>query len=242
MDNSTKYQSIAEIALDMVNDIYRGITGLTAWDDVVKRLVEVTGSKKGLFTYRSDASANLMPSQSPLLAPRLINITSEQIVQYFDHYYKIDPWTEHEININNQEVIRFADYVPVETLKQSTFYKEYLSTIQVEDGFALNVAKGPRNWVVLNLLIDSEPRMTPEDIRQLLLLHTPHLQRAFQAAIDLALVKTANDELSTLLDQHRESILLLDKDGKLVFLNTKAEHIIGQNEELYVKNIILIWH
>lgn len=236
MNISSKFQSVTEIALYLVNHIYRGITDVTAWDDVVNRLVEVTGSRKGLLTYRSDNSADMMLTQSPLLAPRLVNISPEQAGEYFDHYFMIDPWTEHETNMKLQDVIRFGDYVPIESLKQSVFYKEFLSTLRVEDGFALNVAKGPHTWVVLNLLIDNKPSMNPDDILQLLQLLTPHLQRAFQAAIELTLAKTSNDELSTLLDQHRESIFLLDIDGKIVYLNSKAEQVIEQNKELYIKN------
>ncbi|MES9970760.1 MAG: LuxR C-terminal-related transcriptional regulator [Candidatus Thiodiazotropha sp.] len=236
MNISQKYQSIAEIALDLVNDIYRGISDLTAWDDVVNKLVEVTGSRKGHMTYRSDTSAQMMPSQSPLLAPRLVNISAEVLGQYLDYYYKIDPWTEHETNMKSQDVIRFSDYVPIEALKQSAFYTEWLNTLQVEDGFALNVANGPHTWVILNLLIDSTPKIEPDEIRQLLLLLAPHLQRAFQVAIELTLTNTTNLELSTLLDQHRESIVLLNKDGKLVYANATAEQLLDRCEALYISN------
>ncbi|MDJ0807150.1 MAG: helix-turn-helix transcriptional regulator [Gammaproteobacteria bacterium] len=228
--------SILHIALDLINEVYRGISDPRAWDDILKQLIRSTGANKGIISLRSPQNTEIVPSQLPLLAPRIVNIEPSYIGSYLDHYYKIDPWTPFESDMGDTPVLQFSDLLNKKDLHQTTFYQEFLFPQNIEDGFAVMLAKGLDSWVILNLLIDSSPRMPAVDIKALLLILAPHLQRSFTTAIELSLLKSANNELSTLLDRQREGICLLNRKGTILYKNATANLILMAGDELYVKN------
>ena len=185
-----------------------------------------------MVSLRSPKTTDMVPSEIPLLAPKIVNVEPEFIGLYLDHYYKIDPWTELESSMEYASVLRFSDLLPYQELAQSIFYREYLFPQKIEDGYAVMLAHGENKHVILNLLIDSSPEMNPALIKEFLSILAPHLQRAFSIAMELSLLKSENILLSALLDNRREGLVLLTDNLEIQYLNSYAKKVIDENNEI----------
>lgn len=239
MSQEEETRAMQMIALNMIGDIYKGISDIEAWNSILSTLVRSTSTSKGLISLRSPVNTAIELSQLPILAPKIINIEPYYIGAYLDHYYKIDPWTQLEADMADSAIIQFSDLLKAEMLKKTIFYKEFLFPQDIQDGFALILAKGQDAWVILNLFIDSNPRFSSSQTKELLQLIAPHLRRAFCSALELALLKTQNLALSSLFDRHREGICLLNERSHILFQNTYARSILETGDGLYVKDGII---
>lgn len=230
MPQETIENPLYALTLDLINDIYKGIVDPKSWDLIIRRLILETGAIKGMISLRSPESTDMMPSEVPILAPKIVNIEPKYIGSYLDHYYEIDPWTKFEATMEYTSVIQFSELLPRRELVRSVFYREYLFPQKIEDGYAVTLVQGENKKVILNLLIDSSPSMPPAQIKTFLSTLAPHLQRAFSTAVEFSRLKYKNNVLSTLLDNRREGLILLKANLEIVYLNNQAKNIIDANK------------
>jgi PAS domain-containing protein len=119
-------------------------------------------------------------------------------------------------------------------MQESVFFNEFLKKYDVCQ-MAVFAGAGS-NDVFEALSIYRGPREAPFDKEQLAILQmlAPHLQTAFSLRRRLLALESRVTDLETALDQLGTALVLIDIEGKPIFVNRAARSIFGHRAGLYL--------
>ncbi len=222
------------MVLPVIGRIYDAALDATLWPDVVRQVIELQGADKGmLFTplhVFSQGGFNFR-----------IGMPESAIQQWADKYAALDVWAQAAVEKGlgfEGNVMIDSDLVPQETLRQSVFYKEYLSRFGIErvcTGMVFGVQSPPLLPAVLAVYRDINGGPFGQHERALHGLLIPHISRALGIMFRLrdAELKVA----STLsgFDQLATGVVLLGANGAVVFANRAARRVLQMEDGLRLR-------
>ncbi|MGH6844196.1 MAG: helix-turn-helix transcriptional regulator [Methylocella sp.] len=198
---------------DLIAAIYDAIIDPSRWDEVVKRLVEVTKSFSGnLLLYQADAgSLTALYNVDPVLAE-----------SYAQTYHKNDPLTAPAWRIAPGEV-RACSYTQTDSFRDSEYYDGFVRPQGWVDLVATGLARAPDAFALLALTRSPDAVWVEPKEWHLLETLAPHLRRAAAVHALLAQTRTTANSLAAAAGF---AVFLLNGECQVLFANPKAEDLV----------------
>jgi DNA-binding CsgD family transcriptional regulator len=197
-----------------------------AWLDVYEQMSQILVSGAGSLSLYSDKSSNF-----DFVAH---NLDKELVAQYNDYYQYISPFRQKIVEMNTGEIFNRGEHLSdqgfAETeLYQDCFKKYGIFNYQYQVLFKNSNVSGGVSFsrpATMNNFGKSESN--------LLKLVIPHLQRAFQVYMKIAEIERDKRMMIECLEKISENIIVVDKTGKIVYLNKNAKNLIEQDNGLQI--------
>ena len=121
-------------------------------------------------------------------------------------------------------------------LTSSEFYNDFLKRHDIRYGLAATIDRTPRR--TLNLSIQRAHRHQPFDsaVTSFVSALVPHLKRAVDVHVALAGAQAQSMAFGAALDAGRNGIVLLDRSGRVLYMNEVARAVFGANDGLLLRD------
>ena len=96
--------------------VYKSVTDMTAWQQVIEALVKLSGASHGVVSLRDRQTAEIcLPHDLylDLSSPMTCGLSESAISEYIHHYWKYDPWTEIERKNHPISPYALSTYLPL---------------------------------------------------------------------------------------------------------------------------------
>jgi PAS domain-containing protein len=120
------------------------------------------------------------------------------------------------------------------------YYREFL---QPQDIFhaALGIVRNEsRHLTSLSIMRPKSAGLLGEDLADFIRLLGPHLKRAFQIQKKLATLRTASESPKTALDHWDTGVIAVDRNGRVLMVNSAAERILKSGRAVMVSRYRLV--
>lgn len=162
------------------------------------------------------------------------NASHTLLDEYQDRYRLVSPFRARLKKLPVGGAFFRSDHMSDEMLLKTEFYNEFLRPQDVFEyaGFPLFNSRGTK--AVLGLTRPrSRPRFSAAECKALTILH-PHLRRAMEVYLSLTNATKENQTLETVLADSQQSIIVIDKDRQIVFLNESADGYLVNKDGLKI--------
>jgi DNA-binding CsgD family transcriptional regulator len=120
-------------------------------------------------------------------------------------------------------------FLPAGEWRRTDFFNEWYHPQKLDSMIGTNlVVEGPVSTVISVL---RKADFAPADVKLFTLL-IPHVQRAVQLQLRLAMLEDRQDGFTEILNRLRQGVLLVDEAGKVHFANRDAERILSDGAGL----------
>ncbi|MGA7384957.1 MAG: helix-turn-helix transcriptional regulator [Methylocella sp.] len=208
---------------DLVAAIYDAIIEPSGWDDVVKRIVEATGSVSGVIgIHQIDRPAHRIVSA---LVPAMYNIDPFWSDAFVQNYHKNNPLDVQVLAAMPGKVIASTFITQTDSFKACAFYNEFMRPQGQAENVGIGLVRTPITAGYLAL--QRSPASISLEPEQWKLLEKlgPHLQRAAAIQDLLSRTRAMTGSLGAALAAAGFAVFLLTADCRVVFANAKAEDL-----------------
>jgi DNA-binding CsgD family transcriptional regulator len=162
-----------------------------------------------------------------------VGLTQPSTDSYNRHYSRLNVWREHSRHLYVLgRAIRDEAMYPRPLLEKTEFYNDYLLQNSISRSLAGVIARGAEEAFVLTALRgEREDHFSTRDVRAVECL-LPHVTRAFltRERLDTLLAGEAA------LDSLSHGVVLLARDGRIVFCNRVADEVFRSEDGLLRRN------
>lgn len=210
----------------LIGSIYDCALDPGHWPDVSSELLAVTASAAG--------------------GVLVHDINSTQMLRLADHGFEQSFWPVqaqygHESPLIGAamlagvgKVVTMAEATSDEDLLASRYYRECGAPFGFRDGMGLLVFRSHRRLAMSGVVRrDTQPRYGAADIRLMKVL-APHICRSFAISEALDLKTVRSDILEAMLDQLTVGVYLIDRQGRVAYLNAAAERQIASGDAIRI--------
>jgi transcriptional regulator with PAS, ATPase and Fis domain len=159
-------------------------------------------------------------------------INDDLISQYNEYFQFISPFRNQLIKMNAGERFSRAENLPDDEFVKTEIYQDYFKKQDVFNyeynvlfkesgkagGISFSRPKGMKNF-------------NEDEIKAMRLL-IPHLQKAFQIYMKFSEIKREKQIMIECLGKISQSVIVLDKAGKIIFLNDSANKLVSEKDGL----------
>ncbi|PTQ90960.1 helix-turn-helix transcriptional regulator [Agitococcus lubricus] len=218
----------------LITGIYDAALEPSLWDKVMAQLVMMTDAKTATF-FGMDA---LTPSYNFVFSH---NVSPENVREYFEEGWadidrRVIGGALEKVGVGiaccNVELFGSLDHLRQELGEYYLFLKRWGMLMQA----GVLLEHSPFCWTAIGIHRPEDMGEFSAEVKQLLERVAPHLRRALQIHRQLSRVRQENTHLHQLLDVLTTSVLLLNRDGRLVYANQAAENILHHSSLLSVHN------
>ncbi len=208
---------------DLIAAIYDAIIEPSGWNDVVKRIVEATGSVSGVIgIHQVDRPARRIVSA---LVPAMYNIDPFWSDAFVQNYHKNNPLDVQVLAAMPGKVLASAFITQTDSFKACAFYNEFMRPQGQAENVGIGLVRTPITAGYLAL--QRSPASISLEPEQWKLLEKlgPHLQRAAIHEF-LSRAREAKESLGAAVAAAGFAVFLLTGDSRVVFANAKAEDLV----------------
>ena len=219
-----------EDVLDLVDRIYAAAGNPALWPDALGLIGDATGSSASL-VYR-----NMQAQEGGVDAA--VRVAPEAMAAYQQYYHRHDPWgnspraatlVRQGATVDGDELIERSE------LARTEYYNDFARPHGLTRVLAGTIEMHGPFASVISLTRDdaAEPHGTGE--RRLLAALLPHLTRSMQVHRQLLPISVLDGAAVDALDCLSSGVILLDEQGRTIFLNRAAERLIRLRDGLFVE-------
>ena len=213
--------------------IYAAATNPARCPEAFAPIVHLLGGHKGLLF-----SNQATPEQQGIWVP--YRIPEEEFRPYVERYHAFDVWMQrgHELGaFVPGNVVSSDDLLPRKEFLASVFYREFLALSDIHDLCCgiLHDGSEPDIPIVHISIYRSHVRpVFGETEKALLAALIPHLREATRIGFRNGALERRAGMMQCAVDTLSPPLLLLDKQGKVVFANERAQDFLESNDTLKV--------
>ena len=209
---------------DLIAAIYDAIIEPSGWDEVVKRIVEATGSVSGVIgIHQVDRPAHRIVSA---LVPAMYNIDPFWSDAFVQNYHKNNPLDVQVLAAMPGKARASTFITQTDSFKACAFYNEFMRPQGQAENVGIGLVRTPITAGYLAL--QRSPASISLEPEQWKLLEKlgPHLQRAAAIQDLLSRTRATTGSLGAALAAAGFAVFLLTGDCRIVFANAKAEDLV----------------
>ncbi|MDD5301092.1 MAG: helix-turn-helix transcriptional regulator [Gallionella sp.] len=214
--------------------IYEAATNPTRWLEAFAPIVSLLGGNSGLIF-----SHQATPEQQGIWVP--YQCAGEALKRYAEHYYSLDIWMQrgHELGVFVPGiVVNSDDLLPRKEFLASVFYREFLAQQDIHDLCCGVLHDGSEPDIpIVHIAIYRSLAMPVfgEAEKALLAALVPHLREATRIGFRLGALERRSAMMQAAVETISPPLLLLDKQGSVVFANDRAYEFLAANDILRVE-------
>ncbi|MDO8465155.1 MAG: helix-turn-helix transcriptional regulator [Gallionella sp.] len=231
--------TIATQIAPLLPAIYEAATNPARWPDAFAQIVSLLGGHCGLIF-----SHQATPEQRGVWVP--YRITAEDFRPYVERYHAYDVWMQrgHELGVFVPgNVVTGDDLLPRKEFLASVFYREFLAFADIHDLCCGVLHDGSEPDIPIVHIAIYRPLAMPlfgETEKALLAALIPHLREATRIGFRIGALEQRAGMMQAAVETISPPLLLLDKQGTVVFSNDKAKEFLAMNDMLRVEGGRLI--
>jgi DNA-binding CsgD family transcriptional regulator len=224
-----------EAVLDLVDRIYAAAENPALWPDALDALADATGSAASII-YRNMAAREGGVDVA-------VRVSPEAATAYQQHYHRLDPWgnsARAATLIRPGAVIDGDELIDRSALLETEYYNDFAKPNGLSRVLAGVVAMHGPFASVISLIRADASAPHGSDERRLLTALMPHLVRALDIHRRLLPVSVLDGAAVDALDCLCSAVILLDEQGRTIFMNRAAERLLGAHDGLFVEHGCLV--
>lgn len=225
--------AIAAQIVPLLPAIYEAATNPSRWPDAFARIVHLLGGNSGLIF-----SHTATPEQHGMWVP--YRCTEEGLRRYSEHYYAFDIWMQrgHQLGVLLPgNVVTGDDLLPRKEFLASVFYREHLALDDIHDVCSGILHDGSEpDMPIVHVAIYRSHAMPlfGETEKALLAALTSHLREATRTGFRIAALERRVGVMQSAVETISPALVLLDAQGRVVFVNSTAQAILAANNGLEI--------
>jgi len=225
---------------DLIGTIYEAPLDPRQWGLVANRLKGVTKSHHahvGEVTVHDNVRA-FLSSRDRYLAFENDKLTFSEIAAIAEGLQ--DPFVTHPGLLRHNQcpegkAFLVREVLPLDELKRSPFYNEFGAKIGIfEMLMAFFICRAGVFHAISLMRSERDPLYDDNEVR-LLNVFVPHIRRSLELHGRLRAANAQARVLQNSIDALTSAVVLLDRIGRVVFLNAAAEHLLKRHSELFVR-------
>jgi len=217
-----------ERLLDM---IYDAATEETLWTQALIQIADMTGSLGGMVV-----GADLKHGSVPFLFNGRMSEDSHRT--YAERHIQ-NPWGDVMMHSPVGMLVQSDEILPLQNLKRTAFFDEVLRPEQLAHNAMVNLVSNDGLYGVFNLCRSEQQGLFGEDALRLLSQLYPHIRRSLILGFRINGYRALQHAQSQALDRLSAGILLIDRGARVIFANTAARAMTGNDGPLRLHNTIL---
>ena len=212
----------------LFRDIYSAAADELRWPATLERLADEFGGGVAGLQYRVGTEGRISSAHFVRMDPALLDT-------YRTHFATRNPWTRLSQPLYRTGFIYTPErMLPLPELRRTEFYDGVLRPTGVVHCFGACVFK--RGDDVLSFTVVRSPLGGPYDAAELNRLPPllPHLHRAIQINERLSQLQRTHTALADGLEQLRHGVIVVNRQGRVIFTNREARGIVAQRDGLSI--------
>ena len=149
----------ASTLIPLLNLAFQTIPNVEKWEAVIRKLLAMTGARKGIMSLRSTTSADFVVPSGVLDSPLIVNFDRSFVQSFVEEYIAHDPWTPIERAHHPHLPYVLSTHIAPAELRRSKFW-EWLEPQGIDDTIVAEVGRSKGTWVGLNLYRHSPFRLS----------------------------------------------------------------------------------
>jgi DNA-binding CsgD family transcriptional regulator/PAS domain-containing protein len=210
----------AGAVVDLIGGIYEAAADPELWSEAIGRIVEATGCRTGVF-YEHDVATHL---SQPL---GFHQFNTEFMQEYVAHYGALDPWNARVMQWPVGVAAPTYMLMPEDEFRRTEFYQDYLRRTGAFYGLGGLVERADGRIAVFGVQRGYEDGRFPEESVALVGALMPHLKRAYRMHSAIGRARRDRETFEETLRLVPQSVLIVDRDARLVFANHAAERMLA---------------
>jgi DNA-binding CsgD family transcriptional regulator len=208
---------------DLIGGIYDAAADPGLWSNAIGQIVEATGCRTGVF-YEHDLATH----QSQPLGFHEFN--TEFMQEYVAHYGALDPWNSRVMNWPVGVAAPTYVLMSEDDFRRTEFYQDYLRRTGAFYGLGGLVERADGRIAVFGVQRGYEDGRFPEESVNLVGALMPHLKRAYRLQSAIGRARCERETFEETLRVIPQSVLIVERDARLVFANLAAERLLGAGD------------
>jgi DNA-binding CsgD family transcriptional regulator len=219
--------------LALIESIYAAVNDPSLWPSILDRFAEAAhGNQTFMFTDTSD----------PAIPSAMIGSKTDPatLTLLLDYYGSINIFAKPAHAVFRDGDIRYSHLVvPDAELERSEFYNDFFKPFDMHYSYGVNVPLAQQAPVYISC---QRPKYQPAfSEREGLVLKVlmPHVQRAFSLHQQLSAMRSGISGLESALDSLEHAVFGLNREGRVVLSNRRAETIVRTGDAIcLVKGVL----
>ncbi len=208
---------------DLIGGIYDAAADPDLWSHAIAQIVEATGCRTGVF-YEHDVTTH----QSQPLGFHRFN--PEFMQDYVAHYGALDPWNSRVMQWPVGIAAPTYMLMPEDEFRRTEFYQDYLRRTGMFYGLGGLVERADGRIAVFGVQRGYEEGRFPTESVDLVSALMPHLKRAYRMHSAIGRAQRARETFEETLRVVPQSVLIVDRNARLVFANRAAQRLLDVGE------------
>lgn len=218
--------------------LYKTITNIEIWQDVLAYLCNITNAPKGILMLRNIESAELLIPKNihiDLKSPMIYGLSDIEIETYIKKYYQFDPWTKIEKEHHPLTPYAMSEHFPISELKKTKFW-EWLQPQNISDSIVVEIHHSAEHWVSINLFFDGYDEKTKQDALTILNKHQIIMNNVWHLGLQFRASNASPESLIYFIEQQDLPSILIDHNLKVIHTNKKADFFLQDPKNLIKKS------
>ena len=169
--NNYDYQRL----FDCTDDIYQTINDQTHWQAVLQQLSQIVNDGRGVIISKNNETGHIDVLDA--FHTKAYRFSYRYLGRYLNRVHLVDEWTSIEKKHGLGEVCIFNDHLPLNALRKTRFYTQWLKPQNISGGMAIQIFNVQRFRVIFYIVYDDDSESV-DVLYQSLLKLSPHLCRA----------------------------------------------------------------
>lgn len=214
-----------EELFELVGQIYRSAAEPGLWPETLRTLSSRFGGH----------AAALITYDKPVAKPSFYvdwNLDPDQWVRYVDHYYTTDLMTDTGAILRPGNTMLSSELLSDKCFFESEWYNDFLTEQEIGRLFVGSMSNDREQFGLVSMFkrrtkgdFDPGGRLAFERI-------LPHLQRALDLQQNFGILTQQSESYEAILNRQATGIILLDEQGRTLFVNTAATEIFDRKDGL----------
>ena len=220
-----------EDLLDLVDRIYAAAEAPELWPDALERLAEASQSAATIIYRNMDAHEGGVDVA--------VRVTPEAADSYQQYFHRLDPWGNSPRTatlIRPGAVVDGDELIDRSDLRATEYYNDFARPNGLTRVLVGTIAMHGPFVSVLSLIRDEGAGEHSTENRRLLGALMPHLSRAIQIHRRLLPVSVLDGAAVDALDCLSAGVILLDEQGRTIFVNRAAERLVRARDGLCIEH------
>ncbi len=214
----------AKELMDIVGALYEAAFDNALWPQLARHVSRVFDSPSACI------QAIATPAAQPLLLTRTDNIHDAAMESYRQYYWQRDVWVNAANELGRPGVLLGTDMISSSDLENSEFWQDWSRGLEQYHIVGAMFATGGGGSGAVGVHRPRNARGFDEADRHMLGLLLPHMRNALRLQRELADAEAARCAALDGLERARTAIVVVARDGRVVFANRIAEQLLAEGD------------
>ncbi|MCW9024908.1 MAG: hypothetical protein OQK73_09535 [Gammaproteobacteria bacterium] len=220
---------------NLISSIYDAALDENHWEHVLITLATTFNAEQGIMRMLNPESLNVSHVHT-------LNKDPAWTQAYIDHYVQYDPWIKILLNSKETRLECTHHLLSDKEYKALDYYSDFVAPQEMHYGIGGTINIKDEAFCYLSFQRGKKYQGFEQQYLDALRGLVPHIQKAVQINEKMRHIKFENTLLKDTLSQINNPLLLVNNNGKILYINSLAEQLINQQANVSIVNNCIFIH